>query len=156
MKLGKPKSLLEGLKECKVEIFLRKETDIGTQVDWSPSQMDTMSLIFPVKIYEHIKVSKRPNIPEWEWEKKIELADYPPLDPFIFCKKHILSQINEKRDELGPYRINHDMNLDSISNRYNELQLASNLDEASTTQLIRKEFNLSDTDFGKGKDLHEN
>jgi len=44
--------------------------------------------MFPItkSLYEHVKVLKKPNIPDYEWEKKIEFADYPPLDPFIQCK----------------------------------------------------------------------
>mmetsp|Transcript_76602 Transcript_76602/g.165767 ORF Transcript_76602/g.165767 Transcript_76602/m.165767 type:complete len:85 (+) Transcript_76602:722-976(+) len=84
---------------------MRKEGEIGTQVDWTPNNSDQMCMVFPVKLYEHHKVLKRPNIPEWDWEKKIELADYPPLDSFIFCKLNILGQINQKRDELGMARI---------------------------------------------------
>jgi len=62
-------------------------------------------MLFPVKIYEHVKSVKKPNIPEWEWEKKIEMADYPPLDPYIFCKNNILQYMNEKRDEMNLSKI---------------------------------------------------
>jgi len=48
-KLCKSKLLLES-KELQVAIYLRKETEIGTLVDWTPASNDTLSMLFPVKM----------------------------------------------------------------------------------------------------------
>jgi len=87
------------------------------------------------------------------------MADWPPLDPYIFCKINILSHINAKREEtLGANVITHDLTLDRISRRFNEMRLSlPEKTEEEIQEMVRKEFNVSNVDLGqKGKEPREN
>lgn len=84
------------------------------------------------------------------------MADYPPLDPLVFCKIEILKLINVKRDELGLTRIHHDLNLDKISRRFNEIRLSSELSENEIRDIVNAEFNITNVEIGPKGSSREN
>jgi len=77
------------------------------------------------------------------------MADWPALDRYIFVKNKILQHVNEKRDECSISTRTHDLNLDKISKRFNELKVSSDKDisEEEVQQFVITEFNLKVEDL---------
>mmetsp|Transcript_57802 Transcript_57802/g.48839 ORF Transcript_57802/g.48839 Transcript_57802/m.48839 type:complete len:149 (+) Transcript_57802:852-1298(+) len=77
------------------------------------------------------------------------MADWPALDRYIFVKNKILQHVNEKRSDCEIPTLMHDLNLDKISKRFNELKVSSDKDisEDEVQQFVIKEFNLDVEDL---------
>jgi len=77
------------------------------------------------------------------------MADWPALDRYIFVKNKVLQHVNEKRTECDLSQLTHDLNLDKISKRFNELKVSSDKDisEDEVQQFVIKEFNLNVEDL---------
>lgn len=77
------------------------------------------------------------------------MADWPALDRYIFVKNKVLQHVNEKRTECDLSYLTHDLNLDKISKRFNELKVSSDKDisEEEVQQFVIKEFNLNVEDL---------
>jgi len=66
--------------------------------------------------------------------------------------------MNEKREEMNLSKISHDLNLDKISRRFNEIRLSQeDLTEEEIQNTVHAEFQLNNKDINmKGKDRREN
>lgn len=77
------------------------------------------------------------------------MADWPALDRYIFVKNKVLQHVNEKRGDCELPTLQHDLNLDKISKRFNELKVSSDKDisEEEVQQFVVKEFTLNVEDL---------